>query len=85
MPPELTRPEPPQPPPPKSTLGTLAIVASCALVVCVVSLFLPLIGLMPVLVIVGLLFVGGLNYLLWGRWLTRVLQDEQRDDESPPR
>ena len=37
----------------------------------------------PVLVLAALIFgFAALNYFVWGRWLARVTNDEQDDDDA---
>jgi hypothetical protein len=40
----------------------------------------------PVFALGGLLLVGviGFHYLLWGRWMSRILQDKDNIDGEPP-
>jgi hypothetical protein len=46
---------------------------------------MPLTGLIgPALIFGGLLFCGliGFHYFVWGRWMTRILQEEAVEEES---
>ena len=38
----------------------------------------------PVMVFGGLIFFGviGLHYLVWGRWISKIVQEEQADDKE---
>ena len=57
-----------------------------ALAVALGSLWLmPLTGLIgPVLIFGGLLFCGlvGFHYFVWGRWLTRILQEQANEEQD---
>ena len=80
----MSSPLPERPEPPRQrgsallTFGALAL----GLVSATVLLALPLGFIVPAMVIGGMIFfvVIGFHYLVWGRWLAAILQEEAEED-----
>lgn len=62
---------------------TILAVSSALLIFASVLLALPIGFFGPVIVVGGLFFTGlvGFHYLVWGRWLTRIVQEEESGDK----
>ena len=78
---------PPEPPPrANNSLLTVIMLFVIATVCAGVLLMLPTGGIGSVIVFGGLLFLGmiGFHYVVWGRWLTRVLREEALEKEQAP-
>ena len=80
----LERPPKPQESPPRAsnTLLTVIMLLVIGMVCGGTLLMVPTIG--PVLVLGGLLFFGmiGFHYVVWGRWMTRVLREEAQKEKQ---
>ncbi|MBI2481568.1 MAG: hypothetical protein HYV60_23875 [Planctomycetia bacterium] len=74
---------PPSPPePPQRTSNSLLTVIMVLVIgtVCAGTLLmLPIGAIGPVIVFGSVMFVGmiGFHYIVWGRWMTRVLREEE--------
>lgn len=62
---------------------TILAVTSALLIFASILLALPIGFFGPVIVVGGLFFTGlvGFHYLVWGRWLTRIVQEEELGDK----
>ncbi|MCO6459392.1 MAG: hypothetical protein J5I93_29120 [Pirellulaceae bacterium] len=62
---------------------TILAVTSALLIFASILLALPIGFFGPVIVVGGLFFTGlvGFHYLVWGRWLTRIVQEEETGDK----
>jgi len=84
----LERPQRPPEPPQRASNSLLTVIMVLVIgTVCAGTLLmLPTGAIGPALVFGGLLFFGmiGFHYVVWGRWMTRVLREEalkkERDD-----
>ncbi len=81
------RPPPPTEPAPARSSNSLLTVIMLLLIGTVSAgllLMLPTGFIGPVMVFGGLLFFGmmAFHYVVWGRWMTRILRDEELDEHD---
>lgn len=77
----LERPSLPPEPPPRASNSLLTVIMVLVIgTVCAGTLLmLPTGAIGPVIVFGGVMFFGmiGFHYVVWGRWMTRVLREEE--------
>lgn len=81
---------PPKPPPPgkpSSSIWPVLLVALVVLLGLIALVFLTL-GIFGPVILIGLAVFGiaGMHYLVWGKWLSKMIQDAEagsEDDDSP--
>ena len=69
----------------RSEWTAVLVVAIGLMIGCSVMLALPIGFFAPVILLGALLFTGlvGFHYLVWGRWLTRIIEQEKASDDEP--
>ncbi len=79
-------PDSPLPPPPAAPQGSrFSTVAAVMMILLGAGFLLLLPGRIGVAMVVGGLFFSGLfgfHYLVWGRWLGKVLREAEEDEED---
>ena len=77
-------PSPPQPPARRRSWFTILLTGLGVALSAVVLLALPTGFIGPVLVFGSLLFFGviGFHYVVWGRWLNRILIEEEQPEDA---
>lgn len=78
--------QPPSLEPPRKSWFTIFLVTIGLMVGASLLLLLPTGFIGPVIVFGGLIFFGiiGFHYVVWGRWINRLLKEELAETDDPP-